>query len=91
MNEKLSPREKNSQNAKNYAEYVASLERKGKMFPLSPNTGEVNKTAVAAACGFNRQVFVTNKNMAARLAADVERIGLMVGYEDEHHPGRRPI
>ena len=82
MNEKISPRKKGLQNAKNYAEYIANLERNGKKFPLSPNTGEVNKTAVAAACGFNRQVFASNEKMAVRLAADVGRIGLM-GMSDE--------
>ncbi|MDW7644812.1 MAG: hypothetical protein SCI25_07185 [Desulfuromonadales bacterium] len=88
MDKKISPHEKGILNAKNYAKYVKGLEENGKQFPVN-QFGEVNKEAVAAACGFNRQVFnpKSNKKMADRLAADVDRIGIEGEYIPPQAPG----
>jgi hypothetical protein len=73
----LSRVEKGRINKQNYVDYVAALERDGKRFPLN-QFGDINLSAIAEACGFNRQVFATNKGMAEQLKADVKRIGTIL-------------
>ncbi len=69
--------EKGRINKKNYADYVSALEKDSKKFPLN-QFGDINLSAIAEACGFNRQVFATNKTLAEQLKADVKRIGTAV-------------
>lgn len=71
---KISGVEKSVINISRYADYVKSLEKDGKRFPLN-QFGDVNLTEIAKACGFNRQVFFTNTTMKNKLANDVKRIG----------------
>lgn len=61
-------------NKARYAEYVAELELTGQKFPIN-NFGQVNLSEIASKCGFNRQVFATNKSMKLQLEADVKRLG----------------
>ena len=76
-NSNISKVEKGRINKQNYADYVATLEKEGKKFPLN-QFGDINLSAIAEACGFNRQVFATNKGMAEQLKADVKRIGTIL-------------
>jgi len=76
-NNSISKVEKGRINKQNYVDYVAALERDGKRFPLN-QFGDINLSAIADACGFNRQVFATNKGMAEQLKADVKRIGTIL-------------
>lgn len=71
---RISAVEKGRINKAKYLEYVNRLEETGSKFPLN-NFGEVNLTAIASACGFNRQVFATNKSMKQQLKEDILRIG----------------
>jgi len=66
--------EKGRINKQRYKEYVESLIAKGKKFPVNQNGG-VNLTQIAKECGFHRQVFATNKGMAASLEEDIKTVG----------------
>lgn len=68
-------------NKARYAEYVSNLELTGKKFPIN-NFGQVNLSEIASKCGFNRQVFATNKLMKLQLEADVRRIGTNTNDSD---------
>ena len=72
--DKISAVEKGKINKARYVEYVANLELTGQRFPIN-NFGDVNLSEIAFKCGFNRQVFSTNKSMKQQLEADVKRIG----------------
>lgn len=67
--------EKGKINKARYAEYVATLELMGQKFPVN-NFGDVNLSLIASTCGFNRQVFATNKSMKEQLAKDVKKLGI---------------
>lgn len=69
--------EKGKINKARYAEYVANLELTGQKFPMN-NFGDVNLSLIASKCGFNRQVFATNKSMKQQLETDVKRIGTCI-------------
>lgn len=57
---KLSPAERGEVNVKKLHDYLGELRRSGQGLPLN-NDGEPNRTAIAAACGFRRNVLHTNK------------------------------
>lgn len=62
---------------KNYAKletYVERLQAAGLKLPS--RGGKVNKTAVATACGFNRETFDQNARFEKRLMEAVEDLGL---------------
>lgn len=56
----LSPVERGETNAVKLRVYLDELRRSGSNVPLN-NDGEPNRTAIAAACGFRRNVLHTNK------------------------------
>ena len=67
-----------------YDAYVKKLEKEGRKFPVSPNTGEVNWTQVADESKTRRQWFYENRNktfgkdkktLDAIVKADIKRIG----------------
>lgn len=72
---KLKGRAKAEFNQNSYKKYVDELEANQRRFPTGPN-GEVNYSAVATACGFNRQVLY--KTLASQFNRDVKRIGTEV-------------
>lgn len=72
---KVTAIEKGEINRARYAEYVATLELTGQKFPVN-NFGDVNLSLIASICGFNRQVFATNKSMKEQLVKDVKRLGI---------------
>jgi hypothetical protein len=51
---------------------------------LPSRGGKVNKTAVAAACGFNRSTFVQNRRFETLINAAVQELGLEV-------PAKAPV
>ncbi|WP_160010456.1 hypothetical protein [Rhizobium sp. 18055] len=61
----------------NYAkllEYIERLRRAKLRFP--EHGGKVNKTAVATACGFNRETFAQNARFERALNEGVDELGL---------------
>lgn len=56
----LSPAERGEVNVKKLRDYLHELRRSGHGLPVN-NDGEPNRTAIAAACGFRRNVLHTNK------------------------------
>jgi len=83
LNIALSPHEKNKLNIQNYEAYIKDLETTGEKFPLN-QFGDVNLTAVAQKCKFNRQVFSNNKHFQHRLTKDIERIGTDIHKGQDH-------
>ncbi|HAS25117.1 MAG TPA: hypothetical protein DCR64_06115 [Vibrio sp.] len=71
---KISAVEKGAINKQRYSDYVSGLETEGRKFPIN-QFGDLNLTEIASACGFNRQVFSTNKSMKQQLISDAKRIG----------------
>lgn len=66
--------EKGRINKIRFKEYVDGLRKTGKKFPVNQH-GDVNLTQIGKACGFNRQVFGTNDNMATALNDAVKELG----------------
>lgn len=64
------------ENYQRLEQYIHRLQEAGLKLPS--RGGKVNKTAVATACGFNRETFAQNKRFEQRLAQAVEVIGLDV-------------
>jgi len=61
----------------NYSRLETYLDRlKAAGLKLPSRGGKVNKTAVATACGFNRETFTQNKRFSDRLAEGVIELGL---------------
>ena len=56
----LSPAERGEINVTRLRDYLGQLRRSGQTLPMN-NDGEPNRTAIAAACGFRRNVLHTNK------------------------------
>jgi uncharacterized protein YceH (UPF0502 family) len=56
--------------------YIGNLREAGLSFPS--HKGKVNKTAVATACGFNRETFDQNRRFNDCLATAVTEIGLQL-------------
>ncbi len=74
VGKKLSAPEKGRLNKKNLDNYIAYLKETGQKFSENQH-GDVNESEVAEKCGFLRQVFATNKNMAKTLTDAVKEIG----------------
>lgn len=62
------------ENYQRLEQYIQRLREAGLKFPS--RGGKVNKTAVASACGFNRETFAQNRRFESCLAKAVEAIGL---------------
>ncbi|TBG89594.1 hypothetical protein ELG67_11085 [Rhizobium leguminosarum] len=61
----------------NYARLEEYLDRlKAAGLKLPSRGGKVNKSAVATACGFNRETFTQNKRFSDRLSEAVTKLGL---------------
>lgn len=71
---KLSAPEKGKLNKRNFDAYVNFLRRTEKKFPIN-NFGDVNLSAIAELCGFERQVFSRNTALREKLDAEVKAIG----------------
>lgn len=71
---RLSAPEKGKLNKQNLDNYIAYLKETGEKFSENQH-GDVNESEVAEKCGFLRQVFATNKNMAKTLSDAVKEIG----------------
>jgi len=71
---KLSAPEKGRLNKRNFDAYVTFLKRTGQKFPIN-NFGDVNLSAIAELCGFERQVFSRNTALREKLDAEVKSIG----------------
>lgn len=79
-----SGREVGTDNVERLREYLAELESKG--VPLPTRGGEANLSAIALACGFNRQVLYVNEAARTLLAGAVAKAGLArdaAGGDDE--------
>ncbi|MBM6581666.1 hypothetical protein ILT44_15825 [Microvirga sp. BT689] len=73
----LSGAEAGAENLERLRRYLAALQAEGK--PLPERNGRVNVSAVALACGFDRQVLYKNPAAKAELDAAVGRMGLETG------------
>ncbi|NEH27457.1 hypothetical protein [Rhizobium ruizarguesonis] len=61
----------------NYARLEEYLDRlKAAGLKLPSRGGKVNKSAVATACGFNRETFAQNRRFSDRLSEAVTKLGL---------------
>lgn len=70
----LNTQEISEDNYRRLEEYVAQVKAAGLKFP--GHGGKVNKTAVANACGFNRETFQQNARFDECLQAAVKDIGI---------------
>ncbi|MHC2415695.1 putative RNase H-like nuclease (RuvC/YqgF family) [Bradyrhizobium diazoefficiens] len=70
-----------AENAETLKNYLEALEREGR--PLPTRGGEVNRSAIALACEFNRQVLYTNPAAVKLLAAAIEKLPTAATGEDE--------
>ncbi|OQP88181.1 hypothetical protein BTR14_01615 [Rhizobium rhizosphaerae] len=64
------------ENYKKLLAYIGHIRSAGLAFPS--HNGKVNKTAVAVACGFNRETFDQNERFRDCLAAAVTELGLQI-------------
>lgn len=60
--------------------YLESIEREGRRLPM--RGGEVNRSAIALACGFDRQVLYKNPAAKEVLDAAVKKLGIAEPEED---------
>ena len=75
--------------AENVARLRAYLEQIDRL-PLTPK-GEVNRSAVAEACGFDRQVLYKNKEAEQLFKDALARRGLSPNTEEPHPPDDRAL
>jgi len=80
-----SGRERGAENVEALRTYVAALEAEGRAVP--ERGGKVNVSAVALACGFDRQVLYSNPAAKALLEEAVGRLGL--GMPEQRRMARR--
>ncbi|WP_370139957.1 MULTISPECIES: hypothetical protein [unclassified Bradyrhizobium] len=73
-----------AENAEILKNYLEALEREGR--PLPMHAGEPNVSAIALACGFNRQVLYKNPAAAALLAAARAKLPAAAAGEEEAKP-----
>jgi hypothetical protein len=65
-------------------DHLDALAREGRGLPM--RGGEINRSAIALACGFDRQVLYKNPAAKALLDAAVERLDTGDAKEDEPKP-----
>jgi Family of unknown function (DUF6262) len=70
-----------AENVDRLKSYLDALERESR--PLPMRGGEPNRSAVALACGFDRQVLYKNPAAKALLEAAVEKLDTGVAQDDE--------
>jgi hypothetical protein len=73
-----------AENVERLKKYLEALEREGR--PLPMRGGEPNRSAIALACGFDRQVLYKNPAAKALLDAAVEKLDTAPAEEDEPKP-----
>lgn len=73
-----------AENVGSLKNYLEALEREGR--PLPMRGGEVNRSAIALACGFDRQVLYKNPAAKALLDAAFEKLPLVTGDAEEAKP-----
>jgi hypothetical protein len=73
-----------AENVERLKTYLIALEREGR--PLPMRAGEPNRSAIALACGFDRQVLYKNPAAKTLLAAAVEKLDTGVAQDDEAKP-----
>jgi hypothetical protein len=73
-----------AENVERLKSYLDALERESR--PLPMRGGEPNRSAIALACGFDRQVLYKNPAAKALLAAAVEKLDTGVAQDDEAKP-----
>ncbi|MGY4595656.1 hypothetical protein ACVWXL_003402 [Bradyrhizobium sp. GM22.5] len=73
-----------AENAETLKKYLDALEREGR--PLPMRGGEPNRSAIALACGFDRQVLYKNPAAAALLAAALKKLPAVAAGEEETKP-----
>ena len=64
-----------AENLERLRAYLDSVASEGRALPVHRN-GQVNRSAIALACGFDRQVLYKNDAAVGLLQASVERLGL---------------
>lgn len=72
-------REISAENYRRLEEYIARLRDAGLKLPS--RGGKVNKTAVATACGFNRETFAQNRRFDKLISDAAEMLGLDVSMK----------
>ncbi|MDA9504067.1 hypothetical protein XI09_04660 [Bradyrhizobium sp. CCBAU 11386] len=73
-----------AENVDRLKSYLDALERESR--PLPVRGGEPNRSAIALACGFDRQVLYKNPAAKALLEAAVEKLDTSVAHDDEAKP-----
>lgn len=71
-------------NVERLKNYLEALEREGR--PLPMRGGEPNRSAIALACEFDRQVLYKNPAASALLSAAIEKQAPVEATEDEPKP-----
>lgn len=74
---KKSGQQMGRENVEALREYIKGLKMQGRRVPSRHS--QPNKSAIALACGFRRQVFETNEEVAKLLEQAVKHIGLEAG------------
>ncbi|MCK1713120.1 hypothetical protein [Bradyrhizobium sp. 143] len=70
-----------AENTETLEKYLKALELEGR--PLPMRGGEVNRSAIALACGFDRQVLYKNPAAAALLAAAIAKLPAAAAADEE--------
>ncbi|MEY9397447.1 hypothetical protein ACVME8_006526 [Bradyrhizobium diazoefficiens] len=73
-----------AENAETLKNYLEALEREGR--PLPMRAGEPNRSAIALACGFDRQVLYKNPAAKALLEAANAKLPAVAAGEEEAKP-----
>lgn len=73
-----------AENVKSLEDYLTALEKEGR--PLPMRGGEPNRSAIALACGFDRQVLYKNPAAKALLDAALANLPSVAGDEEEAKP-----
>jgi hypothetical protein len=76
-----------AENVDSLRKYLSALDREGR--PLPMRGGEPNRSAIALACGFDRQVLYKNPAAKALLDAAIERSAPTEAPEDEVKPSSK--
>jgi chromosome condensin MukBEF ATPase and DNA-binding subunit MukB len=75
--QKKSGQQLGKENFEAFSKYLEGIKLQGKHLPS--HNGQVNKTSMALACGFRRQTFETNNDVAMLLEQAIQDIGLDSG------------
>ncbi|MBR0910167.1 hypothetical protein [Bradyrhizobium japonicum] len=73
-----------AENAETLKNYLEALEREGR--PLPMRAGEPNRSAIALACGFDRQVLYKNPTAKALLESASAKLPAVAADEKEGKP-----